>query len=386
MAGGSRTAEVQQGRRTVVVAMSGGVDSSVAAALLAREPDAEVVGVTLRLSSSGTCSSDDAVAAARSAADVLGIRHHVLGCNDAFEEQVLRRAWADYARGRTPNPCVWCNPAIKFGVLWEHAVALGASFIATGHHASIERAGAGPPALLRGVDLDKDQSYFLFAVAAERLAVTLLPLGSMTKAEVRSAARAAGLPNAERPESQDACLVGEDGFAETLRRRFGGTPRPGEIVDASGRVVGRHEGIHRFTVGQRRGLGVAVGQRAYVTSIDASRDRVVIDRDPEALLSMAVDVRGVQWLVPPEAPALDAPVLDASALDAPVLDAEVQIRYRHTAAAARLRLDVDHPGRVVVDFQEPQRAVTPGQAAVFYRGRRVLGGGWIERPLRRGAH
>jgi tRNA-specific 2-thiouridylase len=356
------------GSRTIVVAMSGGVDSSVAAALLAREPVMEVVGVTLLLSTSGTCSGDDAVAAARDAAEVLGIRHHVLDCRDAFEEQVLRRAWAEYARGRTPNPCVWCNPAIKFGALWEHAAGLGASFIASGHHACIERPASGPPALLRGLDRDKDQSYFLFALAPEQLAVTLLPVGTMTKAEVRDAARAAGLPNADRAESQDACLVGDEGFAETLRRRFGGASRPGDIVDTNGRVVGRHDGIHRFTVGQRRGLGVATGQRAYVTAIEADRHRVVIDHAPEALRSEGVEVRGVQWLVPPTGRGFEA---------------EVQIRYRHSAAAGRVRLDVDRPGRVVVDFREPQRAVTPGQAAVFYRGRRVVGGGWIERPLRR---
>lgn len=352
----------------VLVAMSGGVDSSVAAALLL-EQGHEVIGLTLRLwpcegdksAGENSCCGLGGVAEARAAAGVLGIPHYVVDAHARFEHLVLRPAWEAYRQGLTPNPCVDCNHAIKFHLLQEHAHRLDARFVATGHHARLERTGPTGLALLRGQDPEKDQSYFLFGLTRAQLELTLLPVGRLTKAEVRQRARELGLPNAERAESQDACLGnGQRGFAEALRRQFDAPPRPGAIVDREGRPLGRHDGIHRFTIGQRKGLGVARGQRAYVTAIHADRAEVTISEDVRDLESDALVATDLRWLVPPPA----AP-----------FEAEVQIRYRHRPARARVSLDA--AGRASVCFAEPQRAVTPGQAAVFYHGQQVLGGGWI---------
>jgi tRNA-specific 2-thiouridylase len=235
-------------RERVVVAMSGGVDSTVAAALLV-ERGCEVIGVTLRLLQ-GEETAGDAVHEARAAADRLGIAHHVLDGRREFEELVLRRSWDEYARGRTPNPCVVCNARIKFGLLLDHARSLGATKIATGHYARLD----ATPTIRRGVDRRKDQSYFLWALDARQLAAVLFPLGELTKQQVRDRARSLGLPNAERAESQDACFVRDDQqFAEELRRHFGEPARSGVIVDEAGKVLGAHQGIHHFTIGQRRG-------------------------------------------------------------------------------------------------------------------------------------
>jgi tRNA-specific 2-thiouridylase len=352
----------------VIVAMSGGVDSSVAVALLL-EQGYEVIGLTLRLwpgeeeqgAAEDGCCGLGGVTAARAAADVLGIPHYVVDAHARFERLVLRPAWEAYQRGRTPNPCVTCNRAIKLDLLQEHASRLDARLVATGHHARLERTGPTGLALLRGRDPEKDQSYFLFRLGPAQLAQTLLPVGRLTKAEVRQRARELGLPNAKRKESQDACLdLGQQGFAETLRRHFDAPPRPGAIVDRAGRPLGQHDGIHCFTIGQRKGLGVARGQRAYVTAIHAGRGEVTISEDVRDLETEMLVATELSWLVPPPAEPFEA---------------EVQIRYRHRPA--RARVSVDAAGHATVCFAEPQRAVTPGQAAVFYRGEQVLGGGWI---------
>lgn len=359
------TAASRPRRPRVVVAMSGGVDSSVTAALLL-EQGHEVTGATLRFwlcdegdeEQAKSCCGLDAVAEARGAAGVLGIQHHVIDCRERFEEAVLRPCWEAYDRGRTPNPCVLCNPRIKLLELMRRAELLGADFVATGHHARVEH--GQPPRLLRGRDRNKDQSYFLFGLEERQLASLLLPVGDLTKDEVRRRARELGLDNADRPESQDACLGGGDEpFAEALRGRFDAPARPGSLVDVEGNVLGCHAGVHLFTIGQRRGLGVALGRPAYVVRIRAEADEVVVSTDPDDLMSTELVARRVQWLVQPEARA----------------EAEVQIRYRHRARPATLELADD--GAVRVRFESPQRAVTPGQAVVFYRGERVLGGGWI---------
>ncbi len=349
----------------VAVAMSGGVDSSVAAALLVRAGH-EVVGITLQLLPcedrplGGGCCSLESALQARAVADRLGIDHVVLDARGAFERQVLRPCWDDYARGRTPNPCVLCNEAVKWGTLLDKARALGARAVATGHYARLCTGPSGRPSLLRGSDPGKDQSYFLFSLTEEQLAATLLPLGAMTKPQVRALAREWGLATAERPESQDACFeASEDGFAESLRLRFGAEARPGDILDAQGRAVGRHQGLHRYTLGQRHGLGVSLGGRAFVRALDAGRNAVVVTTDPSQLLSGELRVRL------------------AGARDRPLPErCQVQIRSRHRAVEARLIGEGE--GRVRVALAEPQRAVTPGQAAVFYDGERVAGGGWIE--------
>jgi len=354
----------------IAVAMSGGVDSSVAAALLLDQGH-ELVGLTLRFWLCGegggggarSCCGVDGAAEARAAAGELAIPHYVIDCRDEFERQVLRPAWDDYAAGRTPNPCVLCNQRIKFGLLLEQARRVGAERVATGHYARVEHGAAGLE-LRRGRDLHKDQSYFLFSLDDAQLAAALFPLGDLDKEQVRELARRRGLPNAARPESQDACLVGEEGFAEALRLRFGAPARPGPILDPDGRQLGEHAGIHRFTVGQRRGLGVALGRRSYVLGIDPERAAVRVGADPAALDAAGLLAGGVRWRA-------GAPEPGRRCL--------VQVRYRHAAVPATL--EPAGAEQVRLRFEEPQRAVTPGQAAVCYDGERVLGGGWIERAL-----
>ncbi len=353
-------------KERALVAMSGGVDSSVAALLMKRR-GFEVLGAVLLLgteedgSARTACGGPAPLWAARASADRIGVPLVVVDARDVFEKRILRPAWEAYASGLTPNPCVLCNERIKFGLLAEKARTLGARWIASGHHARIEEGGSGPR-LLRGRDRNKDQSYFLFALPGARLANVRFPVGSLLKDEIRDLAREAALPGADDPESQDACFSNTDhGFAETLRRRFGEPARPGAFIGAGGRRLGRHEGVHRYTVGQRRGLGVALGRRAYVAAIRPERAEVVLDEGG----------------APPTASGLEASGCRFHVSLRPGDLVEVQIRSRHRAVPARIeRLDED---RLRLSFATPQRAVAPGQAAVLYREDRVLGGGWIDR-------
>ncbi|MFH2009412.1 MAG: tRNA 2-thiouridine(34) synthase MnmA [bacterium] len=350
----------------VLVAMSGGVDSSVAASLLL-EQGYDVVGATLQLwecegGDRDSCCGLAGVASARDVADALCIPHYVVPGADVFEERVLGAAWQEYARGRTPNPCLLCNRLIKFGLLDRRARELGARWVATGHHARLERQPHGLR-LRRGRDRNKDQSYFLALLEPAQLDRALFPVGALTKAEVREHARRHGLSSAERPDSQDACFTTEDvGFAEALRLRFGAPERPGTIVDGQGRELGRHRGIHGFTIGQRKGLGVALGHRTYVAAIRPESDEVVLSDDIEDLQAGSFTAAAVTW----------SPGVESVG----AVDCEVQIRYR--SAAVKARVELGPPGGAVVTFESPQRAVTPGQAAVFYEGEYVLGGGWID--------
>jgi len=355
--------------RRIAVGLSGGVDSSVAAARL-REAGAEVVGITLRLRPDGPFlpgrGATD-VEAARAAAERLGIPHHVVDARDEFDRCVLRPAWEEYERGRTPNPCLHCNRRLKFDVLWRAAAAHGAEALATGHYARLERSAGGRIALRRGRDRRKDQSYFLAGLSDEQLARAVLPLGELTKDEVRARARELGLPNAERPGSRDACFGTLGGsFAEALRVRFGGVARPGRLLDAAGNELGRHAGLHRLTVGQRQGLGLARGARAYVLALDAATGDVTVGTWNE-LLCDGVDATLVRWHERPTTwPARF----------------EAQTRYRQPVVAAEAT-EADG-GRLAVRFAERVAGVAPGQAIVFYEGDRVAGCAWID-ALRRGA-
>jgi tRNA-uridine 2-sulfurtransferase len=357
--------------RRVLVAMSGGVDSSVAAGLLL-EDGFEVHGLTLQLHScddatgESSCGSAAGPTRARAVARVLGIPHYLLDCRQQFVDAVLSYGWREYSRGRTPNPCVVCNECIKFGYLLDVAKTLGAAHIATGHYVRKETDRNGRISLRRGLDLSKDQSYFLFSLSDQQRTAALFPLGQFRKSEVREKARGLGLQNADIEESQDACFLADgEAFSESLRHRFQGLVRAGEVLDGKGKVLGKHQGFHRFTVGQRRGLGIALGRKAWVKGIDPENASVILTLEETELFSEGLIATGVRW---------HHPVTDLSPIDC-----FVQVRYRHEAASAK----VEHlgPESVQVTFDEPVRAVTPGQAAVFYDGDRLLGGGWIERSF-----
>jgi tRNA-specific 2-thiouridylase len=350
-----------------VVAMSGGVDSSAAAALLADRFGAEAVcGISLRLYSTAaeavrsgrSCCAPDDLYDARRAAAALGIRFYVYDAQERFRAEVIDDFVASYARGETPNPCVRCNDHVKFDWLLARARLLGAGRLATGHYARIGRAPDGSFRLLRARDGAKDQSYFLHGLTQDELSFLEFPLGEMTKAEARAVARSRGLPNADKPESMEVCFVAGQPVGDFLEQH-GVRAAHGEIVDVEGRVVGEHEGVHRFTVGQRRGLGVSRKLPLYVASLDAERQRVVVGtRDEVARTEFTA--RDASWVVAP--PAAD----DAC---------EVQIRHRGRPLAARVQPDGD--GSVRVRLESPAVGVAPGQAAVFYRSDEVLGGARI---------
>ncbi len=353
-----------------VVAMSGGVDSSLAAALVAARGD-ETVGITLHLAgkSSRCCSLADADDARR-VAERLGIRFYVANYRERFDREV-RQAFADaYLAGRTPIPCVTCNSRFKFDYLLERARLFGAERVASGHYARVDREpGSGRSRLRRARDRHKDQSYFLFELGQEQLAAVEFPLGGLDKREVRERARALGLVTADKPESQEICFVPDGDYVRGVEElRPGGLPGVGEIVDAEGRVLGEHGGIHRFTVGQRRGLGLAAPRPLYVTALDPGRNRVVVGGADE-LWAGGARLTRVSWTsgVPPSG----------------ALRASVRVRYRDGGTPARI--EADGEGGALLRFERPVRAVTPGQAAVFDAlgpdADELLGGGWIAEAL-----
>ncbi len=349
----------------VLVAMSGGVDSSVAAALL-KLAGYDVVGVAMRLwsapgSQSGCCSLDD-FADARRVAALMGFPFYVLDFAREFETSVLEPFVAEYLRGRTPNPCARCNQFVKFDALFQRAQALGASFVATGHYARVRQSATGEPQLWAASDAAKDQSYYLFGIAPERLPQLLFPVGELSKREVRAIAEQLGLPVAHKPESQEVCFAPRAGYAALVEQLAPDRVRPGVILDEeSGTVVGAHPGVHRFTVGQRRGLGVSRGEPRYVVAIDPESGTVRVGTKPRTL-AHGLRASGANWLVaqPPEAGTRALVKIRARSAPVPVLIEEA------SAEGFAVRAD------------SPLSAVTPGQAAVLYEGPRVLGGGWIE--------
>jgi tRNA-specific 2-thiouridylase len=348
--------------RRIVVGMSGGVDSSVAAALLV-EQGFEVVGVTLHLwdyvreGHAGRCCAPEDQYDARRVCEALGIAHYTFDRRALFRTAVVERFVDDYLEGRTPSPCVRCNESVKLGPLLAIAQRLGAEGIATGHYARIRPEGEGV-VLETAVDLARDQSYFLFAAPLPALRALSLPLGEMTKPQVRAYAERLGMVNAAKPDSTDLCFVEGTDYAGWVEAHGGADrARPGVIETVEGRAVGAHEGIHRFTVGQRRGLGAVDGAPRYVLRIVPERAAVVVGTAEEATTDR-VSLTGVRWLVP-EVPT----------------EVMAKLRYRHGGVAARVEVGAE--GAVSLALAEPQRGVAPGQAAVLYQGTRVVGGAWI---------
>ena len=347
-------------RDKIVVAMSGGVDSSVAAALL-KQAGHQVTGITMQICPPPK-SILDSVEDARKVADKLGIPHLIMDFSDVYAQKVIPEFCEEYSSGRTPNPCVRCNQYIKFGILHEKARELGADYIATGHHTRIEKDETkGLYLLKKGIDQGKDQSYFLYTLTQEQLRHSLFPIGNFTKDKVREIARELGLPVATKPGSQEICFIPEGDYANFLKDYIPRAAEPGPILDEQGSVLGNHRGIMSYTIGQRKGLGISAKEPLYVIAIEPRRNAIVVGSKDRILGDELIASR-LNWI------AITKPTQP--------ITVKAKIRYRHQEAEATVK-PIDE-SRVSIKFKEPQMAITPGQATVFYNGDIVLGGGTIE--------
>jgi len=350
-------------KKKILVAMSGGVDSSTVAAILKKEGH-DVIGVTMQLwdygeGESGCCSADD-VRDARMVAEEIGIPHYVVNYMDVFKKYIVEDFINKYLSGRTPNPCVLCNQFMKFNFLLRRAMELGADYLATGHYARVETDEEGRFYLCKAMDESKDQSYFLFALTQNELRRLIFPLGTMTKNEVRDVAKSMNIKVANKPDSQEVCFITGGDYREFLKNHAEVRNGKGEIVDTNGNVLGYHDGVFSFTVGQRRGLGVSKGKPLYVVKVDPESNRVVVGEENDIFRTTLI-ANDVIWIN--ESPSDEIHV-------------KAKIRYRHKESDAVVHTRSDR--EALVEFKDPQRAMTPGQAVVFYDGDRVLGGGWIK--------
>lgn len=344
-------------KKTFVAAMSGGVDSSVAASIFAKKGHS-VIGVTLQMKDNTNPDDDSRT---KLVAEKLKIPHHFLDVRSEFREKIMRYAMKEYACGRTPNPCVNCNFYIKFGILMEYAKKIGAEGIITGHYAIINRDSFEKARIFKGIDDTKNQTYFLCYLTQEQLNFSYMPLGEITKKEVRVIAEKLGLPNAKKAESQDVCFNYEGKtFPQTLSEIFGHISKPGNIINEKGEILGKHNGIHNFTLGQRKGLGVALGSPAFVVKINQVTNEVTISTDEILLLTKTFTANAMNWL--------DFPYEQ--------FECKVQTRYRQTPQKAIVYKKDDLTA--FVELAEPLRAVTPGQALAVYNENQLIAGGWIE--------
>lgn len=348
-------------QKRVAVAMSGGVDSSLAAALL-KEAGYEVIGITMQIWPSekqafGGCCGLEAIEDAKKVSYKLGIPHYVMNLRDIFAQRVITDFCQEYSLGRTPNPCIRCNQYIKFDVLLQRIKELEADFLATGHYARIDHSSDGYR-LLKAIDLSKDQSYFLYTLGQDELKHLLFPLGNLYKVEVRKQAAKLGLPTANRRDSQDVCFITDKDYRSFVAQHI--PPQPGDIIDTGGKVIGKHNGLARYTVGQKQGLGLTSNKRLYVLKLDTTGNRLVVGTEGQ-LLSNTLSAGKLSW-VSGKAPREPIRVT-------------AKIRYKSPEAAAELNLNGE---TAEVKFHQPQRAIAPGQAVVFYQGEEVLGGGIIE--------